>query len=188
MIDNKGYRLNVGIILSNQDHKVLWAKRLGQDAWQFPQGGIKAKENPKQALFRELYEEIGLTSKQVQVLGATKHWLSYRLPQNLIRYNQRPLCIGQKQIWYLLRLSGKESDICFNAVGHPEFEHYEWVDYWQPAKEVVYFKRKVYEAALTELEPILLQQNKLAVVRGNDKNQTTTKVMRGRVLLNYTYR
>lgn len=182
MIDNKGYRLNVGIILSDQDNKVLWAKRLGQDAWQFPQGGIKANETPKQALFRELYEEIGLTGKQVQVLGATKNWLSYRLPQNLIRYHQRPLCIGQKQIWYLLRLNSKESDICFDAVGNPEFDHYEWVEYWQPAKEVVYFKRKVYEAALAELEPILSQQ------RSVDKNQTTTKVMRGKVLLNYTYR
>jgi len=155
MIDNKGYRLNVGIVLSNQEGNVLWAKRLGQNAWQFPQGGIKVNETPKQALFRELYEEVGLTAKQVQVLGATKRWLNYRLPQNLIRYHQKPLCIGQKQIWYLLRLTGKETDIRFDKSYSPEFEQWEWVSYWKPLDEVVHFKHKVYEAALKELEPLL---------------------------------
>ena len=164
MIDNKGYRLNVGIILSNQEGNVLWAKRLGQNAWQFPQGGIKANETPKQALFRELYEEVGLTAKQVQVLGATKRWLSYRLPQNLIRYHQKPLCIGQKQIWYLLRLTGKETDIRFDKSYSPEFEQWEWVNYWKPLDEVVHFKYKVYEAALKELEPLLHKQRQARTI------------------------
>ncbi len=165
MIDNKGYRLNVGIILSNREGSgVLWAKRLGQNAWQFPQGGIKANETPKQALFRELYEEIGLTAKQVQVLGATKRWLSYRLPQNLIRYHQKPLCVGQKQIWYLLRLTGKDTDVCFDKSHSPEFDQWEWVDYWKPLSEVVHFKYKVYETALKELEPLLAKHRSTTII------------------------
>ena len=104
MIDTDGFRLNVGIILANKAGQVLWAKRVGQEAWQFPQGGIKAHETPIRALGRELHEELGLTTKQVKILGATKGWLRYRLPSHLIRYHQLPLCIGQKQVWYLLYL------------------------------------------------------------------------------------
>lgn len=155
MIDTDGYRMNVGIILANQKGQVLWAKRVGQDAWQFPQGGIKAYETPKRALFRELYEELGLTVKQVQVLGATCGWLRYRLPNHLVRHYQRPLCIGQKQVWYLLRLVTNDSQIHLNISEEPEFEQWLWVDYWYPLTEVVYFKKNVYEAALKELEPLL---------------------------------
>jgi putative (di)nucleoside polyphosphate hydrolase len=156
MIDTDGYRLNVGIILVNQVSQVLWAKRVGQEAWQFPQGGIKAHEQPQQALFRELREEVGLTTKQVRVLGATRHWLRYKLPTHLIRHHQRPLCIGQKQMWFLLQFIGKETDICFDKSDEkPEFDGWNWVDYWHPLEEVVYFKKKVYENALSELEPFL---------------------------------
>jgi len=162
MIDTDGYRQNVGIILANSAGNVLWAKRVGQDAWQFPQGGIKAHESPKQALWRELHEELGLTIKQVKILGATEGWLRYRLPSHLIRYHQRPLCIGQKQIWYLLCLSGKESKIRFDESETPEFDQWRWVNYWYPLNEVVYFKYKVYETALKELQPVLQRQTQLA--------------------------
>lgn len=155
MIDTDGYRLNVGIILTNRIGQVFWAKRVGQNAWQFPQGGIKAHEIPERALFRELHEEIGLTTKQVEILGATHSWLRYRLPNHLIRYHQQPLCIGQKQIWYLLRLIGKESDIHLDMNDPPEFDQWRWVDYWYPLNEVVYFKHKVYEMALKELLPLV---------------------------------
>lgn len=157
MIDTDGYRLNVGIILINQDGNVLWAKRVGQEAWQFPQGGIKAHETPKQAMFRELHEEIGLTARQVDVLGVTRHWLRYRLPNHLIRYHQRPLCIGQKQLWYLLKLNCTDNAICFDKNDTPEFESWYWAEYWYPLKEVVFFKRRVYESALKELQPLVLK-------------------------------
>lgn len=157
MIDVDGYRLNVGIILVNSLGQVLWAKRVGQEAWQFPQGGIKAYEEPQQALFRELREEVGLTAKHVRVLGSIKRWLSYKLPPHLIRHYQRPLCIGQRQKWYLLQFTGKESDICFNNGEKPEFDGWKWVDYWQPLNEVIYFKKTVYENALQELEPLLVK-------------------------------
>lgn len=158
MIDTDGYRQNVGIILANKVGQVLWAKRVGQEAWQFPQGGIKAHETPQRAVIRELHEELGLTTKQVEILGATKGWLRYRLPAHLIRYHQRPLCIGQKQIWYMLYLSGKDSDIRFDVSDLPEFDQWRWVDYWYPLQEVVYFKHQVYETALKELSASLQQK------------------------------
>lgn len=160
MIDTDGYRMNVGIILTNQDGQVLWAKRVGQNAWQFPQGGIKAHETPKRALFRELHEELGLATKEVDVLGATRGWLRYSLPNHLVRHHQRPLCIGQKQVWYLLRLLVGENCIRLNSDDDPEFDQWLWVDYWYPLAEVVYFKKEVYENALRELQSLLLRSKK----------------------------
>jgi putative (di)nucleoside polyphosphate hydrolase len=158
MIDTDGFRMNVGIILANQEGQVLWAKRVGQEAWQFPQGGIKAHETPRRALFRELAEELGLTATQVQILGTTRGWLRYRLPNHLIRHYQRPLCIGQKQVWYLLRLLTSEEHIRLDTSEEPELDQWLWVDYWHPLKDVVYFKKQVYESALQELEPLLRRQ------------------------------
>jgi putative (di)nucleoside polyphosphate hydrolase len=155
MIDSDGYRPNVGIILSNRQGQLFWARRIGQDAWQFPQGGIKAHETPKQALFRELWEEIGLTPEHVEILGATQGWLRYKLPKWLMRHNEQPLCIGQKQIWYLLRLDGSEKHVKLDYAEKPEFDGWRWVDYWYPLTQVVPFKRDVYDRALHELEPLL---------------------------------
>jgi putative (di)nucleoside polyphosphate hydrolase len=174
MIDTDGYRMNVGIILTNQRGQVLWAKRIGQDAWQFPQGGIKAHETPKRALFRELHEELGLTAKQVQVLGATRGWLRYRLPEHLIRYHQQPLCIGQKQVWYMLRLLANNSDIQLNTSEEPEFEEWLWVDYWYPLTEVVYFKKRVYEIALRELQNLMSPSPKKIILRPISSNNSPT--------------
>ncbi|MDH3636822.1 MAG: RNA pyrophosphohydrolase, partial [Gammaproteobacteria bacterium] len=100
MIDADGYRANVGIILCNSAAQVMWARRIGQDAWQFPQGGISADEDPRDAMYRELWEETGLKPDHVSVLGATDSWLRYKLPRRLMRRSE-PLCIGQKQMWYL---------------------------------------------------------------------------------------
>lgn len=155
VIDAEGYRANVGIILSSARGKVFWARRIGQDAWQFPQGGIRIGEEPEEALFRELHEEVGLTSTDVRILGCTRTWLRYRLPRHLIRQEQIPLCIGQKQMWYMLRLTGDETLVRFDLTEHPEFDHWRWVDYWYPVNEVVFFKRQVYRRALRELAPLL---------------------------------
>ncbi len=160
MIDNQGYRPNVGIILTNDDHKLLWARRIQQDAWQFPQGGIRQAERPIDAMFRELEEEIGLLSEHVEVLGSTRGWLRYRLPKKYIRHEQQPVCIGQKQVWFLLRLTGEEHHVRLDQNDKPEFDHWRWVDYWYPLNEVVSFKRKVYKRALNELAPLVLPQEK----------------------------
>lgn len=156
VIDSEGYRANVGIILTNQDGRLLWARRIHQEAWQFPQGGIRERETPKQAMYRELGEEIGLEPGHVQVLGSTRGWLRYRLPKRYIRHSQEPLCIGQKQIWFMLRLVGDEQHVRLDLSDKPEFDSWRWVDYWYPLSEVVSFKRKVYQKALNELAPLLL--------------------------------
>lgn len=155
MIDSDGYRANVGIILSNREGKVFWARRVGQDAWQFPQGGIDKAESPEQAMYRELHEETGLTPESVELLGCTKKWLRYRLPKRYVRRNQQPVCVGQKQIWYMLRMTGSESCFDLGLSAKPEFDNWQWVDYWKPSEEVIFFKRKVYKKALAELEPLL---------------------------------
>ena len=156
MIDSKGYRSNVGIILCNAQGHVFWAKRSRVNSWQFPQGGLEAGENPEQAMFRELSEETGLDAKHVEIIGRTRYWLRYRLPEKYIRRNSLPLCIGQKQIWYLLQLVGDETNVSLNRHRKPEFDDWQWVEYWEPLKTVVYFKRKVYRKAMMELGAYLM--------------------------------
>ena len=158
MIDSQGYRANVGIILSNREGRVLWARRLGQSSWQFPQGGIKPDETAEQALYRELHEEIGLEPEHVELIGCTQNWLRYKLPRRFIRFHSRPLCIGQKQRWFLLRLIHEER-VCLDASEKPEFDHWRWVDHEAPVNEVVSFKRNVYQRALDELIPLINNQH-----------------------------
>lgn len=145
----------MGIILSNEHGRLLWARRVGRDIWQFPQGGIKANEVPEDALYRELYEEIGLRAHQVEVMGCTRDWLRYKLPKRYLRRDSHPLCIGQKQIWYLLRLIASDEEVRLDLGEPPEFDGWRWVEYWHPLKEVVSFKRNVYRSALKELAPLL---------------------------------
>ena len=155
MVDNEGYRPNVGIVLANQVGQLLWARRAGQDSWQFPQGGIQAGESPRQAMFRELREEIGLQSHHVEIIACTQGWLHYQLPERLVRRNRQPVCIGQKQKWFLLRMKARDSEVCFHHNERPEFDSWRWVSYWYPLGQVVSFKREVYRRALLELAPLL---------------------------------
>lgn len=154
MIDTQGFRANVGIVLANTQGQLFWAKRLHDSAWQFPQGGIDAHETPEDALYRELYEEVGLSPHHVKVLGQTKDWLRYRLPERYLR-EQTPMCYGQKQRWFLLYLDEKyTADIDFTKAT-PEFDNWRWVSYWYPIGQIVPFKRRVYQQALLELMPFL---------------------------------
>lgn len=157
VVDVDGFRPNVGIMLANTRGELLWARRVGgMDAWQFPQGGIRHDETPEQALFRELNEEIGLAPEDVRILGCTRSWLRYHLPSRLVRRHQDPLCIGQKQKWFLLQMLVDDEQIRFdNSAEPPEFDHWRWVSYWYPLSKVVAFKREVYRGALKELAPCL---------------------------------
>lgn len=150
-IDEDGYRANVGIILTNGNGRLFWGGRAGREGWQFPQGGISPGESATDAMFRELNEEIGLIPDDVEMLGRTRGWLRYRLPKRFRRRHSTPLCVGQKQRWFMLRLMSPENRFRFDNTSNPEFDRWRWVDYWQPVTEVIYFKRRVYRRALEEL-------------------------------------
>lgn len=154
MIDPDGYRPNVGIILMRADGMVFWARRVNRDGWQFPQGGMNTDETPLEAMYRELEEETGLQSHHVDVLGATPGWLRYRLPRRSIRNHAKPVCIGQKQVWFLLKLNADESEVRLDMTDKPEFDAWRWVDFWYPGENVVHFKREVYVQALQLLSPV----------------------------------
>ena len=159
MIDEDGFRPNVGIIVANAAGQVLWARRYGHDAWQFPQGGIADGESPEQAMYRELHEEIGLLPQDVKILAQSRGWLRYRLPRRFIRHDKPPICIGQKQRWFLLQLVGPESHVKLDCQKPAEFDRWRWVSYWYPLDQVASFKREVYRRALKELLPRLPVQN-----------------------------
>ena len=151
MVDADGFRPNVGIVLSNNAGQVLWARRVGgQDAWQFPQGGINDNDSVEDALFRELFEEVGLGADDVEILARTQGWLHYRLPRHMRRHNTSGFQ-GQKQKWFLLRMLRSDAAVQVNATAKPEFDAWRWVSYWYPLDQVVAFKRQVYRRALKEL-------------------------------------
>ena len=151
VIDSEGFRANVGIVICNRLGQLLWAKRIKQSAWQFPQGGIKPSESVEGALFRELDEEVGLAADDVKILHCTSDWLRYHLPSHFIRHNEEPVCIGQKQKWFLLSLESDDSSVVLSRTGQPEFDAWRWVSYWYPVNQVIEFKRDIYRKALKEL-------------------------------------
>jgi putative (di)nucleoside polyphosphate hydrolase len=154
VIDPDGFRPNVGIVVANTRGEVLWARRIGQNAWQFPQGGINTGEAPEEALYRELREEIGLCPDHVELLACTRGWLRYRLPERLVRRSDNgPVCIGQKQKWFLLRMLADDDQVRMDCGDKAEFDHWSWVSYWYPLGQVVSFKREVYRRAMKELAP-----------------------------------
>ncbi len=155
MLDRDGYRPNVGIILVNHRNEVFWGKRVREHSWQFPQGGIKRGETPEQAMYRELHEEVGLQPEHVRIIGRTREWLRYEVPTQWVRREWRGHYRGQKQIWFLLRLVGRDTDVHLRATDHPEFDAWRWHDYWIPLDSVIEFKRDVYRQALDELSRFL---------------------------------
>jgi putative (di)nucleoside polyphosphate hydrolase len=148
MIDKNGYRANVAIIIINNQGRVFWAKRKNRNSWQFPQGGVSAGESSLQAMYRELHEEVGLRPDDVEVIASIRDWHKYNIPNNLLR-KKGPVCIGQKQKWFLLRLNSSERSIDLDANDIPEFDNWRWVGYWYPINHVIHFKKEVYRTALT---------------------------------------
>ena len=155
MIDRDGYRPNVGIIICNRKNEVFWGKRVKQHAWQFPQGGIDPGETPEVAMYRELHEEVGLQPQHVEILGRTRDWLRYDVPDHFIKREVRGHYRGQKQIWFLLRMVGRDTDVNLRISEHPEFDAWRWNEYWVKVDTVVEFKREVYRQALSELSRYL---------------------------------
>lgn len=159
VVDKAGYRLNVGIILVNDKEELFWGRRVGHDAWQFPQGGIVKGESAIQAMYRELKEEVGIDPNDVKVIGSTRRWLRYKLPKQYIRQGTRPLIIGQKQKWFVMRLVSHSQKIRLDLSESPEFDSWCWIKNGHPQEHVIFFKRQVYRQALKELMPLLKRKN-----------------------------
>ncbi|SFV59606.1 Adenosine (5')-pentaphospho-(5'')-adenosine pyrophosphohydrolase [hydrothermal vent metagenome] len=151
MNDENGYRYNVAIVVLNNDNKVLIAKIVNKNKWQFPQGGIDKNEEVVDAMYRELEEEIGLGKDDVSIITKTTDWLYYDIP---IKYrNQKSKVIGQKQIWFLLKLNASDNKINLTKHSEIEFDDWAWIDYWESAEKVIDFKKDVYKKALTIFQP-----------------------------------
>lgn len=137
------YRRGVGIMLLDERNRVFVAQRIDfpGDAWQMPQGGIDRGESPLAAALRELKEEIG-TDKAVPI-AETKGWLSYELPAELRGRLWRGRFRGQRQKWFLMRFTGRDSDIDL-ATEHPEFSAWKWVGPAELPRLIVPFKRRLY--------------------------------------------
>ena len=150
----KNYRKGVGMVIVNRKGQFFLGKRIGADAWQFPQGGIDEGETPEVALYRELYEETGLKKEKVEIIDISKKWLVYHIPHVFQRSNKK--YDGAMQKWFLLRFIGEDvDDINLNATEHAEFDSWKWSDRKTAIKSVIKFKKKVYESILQEFSNIL---------------------------------
>ena len=149
MIDKNGFRLNVGIILTNYNQRVFFGKRINKNVWQFPQGGLKNNESHVNGMFRELKEEIGLNKDDVVIMGKTTKWLSYEIPKSYIKGASNYK--GQKQIWFLLKFIKEDIAIDLNTTTKPEFDQWTWIKYEDAIKKTIKFKSFVYKKAYSEL-------------------------------------
>ncbi len=175
MIDTDGFRANVGIVICNKMGQVFWARRYGQHSWQFPQGGIDEGETVEQAMYRELNEEVGLTPKDVSIMNVTRNWVRYKLPKRLIRQGSNPVCIGQKQKWFLLQLDCHEKEVDVLKTGPPDFDDWRWVSYWYPIRNVVSFKRDVYRRVMKEFSGTVMNMQP----RYNNQSKQNRRRRRG---------
>ena len=149
------YRSNVGIMMVNEKGYVFVGQRLdnNQNAWQMPQGGIDAGEDPETAAYRELLEETGVKKQDVRFVASSSQWLSYDLPEDLIPILWNGKFRGQKQKWFLFKFLGEDGDINI-ATEHPEFSKWKWISKENLLKEIVPFKKSVYENVLKEFKNI----------------------------------
>ena len=152
-MDKKNYRRGVGMIIINDDGRFWLGKRIGTEAWQFPQGGIDKGEKVREAMYRELHEETGLEQDTVEILSISKRWLVYHIPHVFQRHNKK--FDGAMQKWYLLKLIDSDSKINLNASGHAEFDDWKWGDEKTAIKSVIKFKRDVYKSILKEFKDVL---------------------------------
>lgn len=149
------YRSNVGIMMVNEKGYVFVGQRLdnNQNAWQMPQGGIDAGEDPETAAYRELLEETGVKKQDIRFVASSSQWLSYDLPEDLIPILWNGKFRGQKQKWFLFKFLGEDGDIDI-ATEHPEFSKWKWIPKENLLKEIVPFKKSVYENVLKEFKNI----------------------------------
>ena len=147
----EGYRPNVAMIVINNDNKVLICRRRNTQTWQFPQGGIDPNENIQEAMYRELFEEVGLSKEDVNIIGESKKMITYDIPITLRSKVLGGKFKGQDQKWFLLKTIKDDIKINLNNEVIPEFEEFEWVSYWRALDRIIDFKKEAYRQALNEL-------------------------------------
>jgi putative (di)nucleoside polyphosphate hydrolase len=142
--DPSRYRPNVGLAVFHRTGLVFLGKRLGVTGphiWQMPQGGVDRGEDPRDAAFRELEEEIGVPPRLAKIIDVTEDWLYYDLPGG---YRRETGYLGQRQKWFAFRYLGRDADIRLDA-HTPEFSDWRWGRLDEAAELVIPFKRAVYE-------------------------------------------
>jgi putative (di)nucleoside polyphosphate hydrolase len=149
----KNYRKGVGIVIVNAKGQFFLGKRIGAEAWQFPQGGIDEGENPEESLYRELHEETGLVKDKVTIVAVSKKWLVYHIPHVYQRSNKK--YDGAMQKWFLLKLTGTNEDVNLNAVNEAEFDAWKWADRNTAINSVIRFKKAVYASIFAEFADVL---------------------------------
>ena len=154
MLDREGYRPNVGIILLNTNNEVWWGKRVREQSWQFPQGGVEAGETAVDAARRELYEETSVRS--VQFVTAMEEGIRYTFPDFILEKRKKRGIYnpGQDLYWSLFRFVGEESEINLDTA-EPEFRKYEWVTLDEAVKRAVDFKKDAYKKMAAAFKPFI---------------------------------
>jgi len=151
-LDSLPYRPCAGVVLINRDGLVFGGQRIDNPgkAWQMPQGGLDYGELPEEAALRELTEETGVSRDQVTVLGQTRDWITYELPEELLGKLWKGKYRGQEQMWFAMRFLGEDSDINI-ATETPEFSQWQWMSPAALTDAIVPFKRHVYESVFADL-------------------------------------
>jgi putative (di)nucleoside polyphosphate hydrolase len=157
--DSLPYRPCVGVVLIDARGLVFAGQRVDSPpgaapAWQMPQGGIDGDEKPKEAAYRELWEETGVTRDKVEFVGKTHGWVTYDLPPELLGRVWGGKFRGQRQKWFLFRFKGKDSDVKI-ASDHPEFSTWRWILADEMVESIVPFKRAVYEEVIRSFRAYL---------------------------------
>jgi putative (di)nucleoside polyphosphate hydrolase len=153
----QSYRPCAGIMLANRDGMIFVGKRIDNadiDAWQMPQGGIDAGEDPRSAALRELTEETGVSADLVDVLAQSADEYYYDLPEELVGKLWKGKWRGQRQHWFLMRFKGEDSDINI-ATEIAEFSHWQWIEPAQVPLLIVPFKKRLYEQVVEEFLPLI---------------------------------
>ncbi|MBT07689.1 MAG: RNA pyrophosphohydrolase [Rhodospirillaceae bacterium] len=148
----KLYRPGVGIMLINANRHIFMGRRIGVavGGWQMPQGGIDEQEDIRSAALRELYEEAGIN--KVDILEISKRWFSYELPLSMAVDPWRGKYVGQRQKWFAMAYTGRDSEINLDASGHPEFDAWEWMPPARCLQEIISFKKSLYESVFAEFD------------------------------------
>ncbi|HEY0623414.1 RNA pyrophosphohydrolase [Sphingomonas sp.] len=153
MIDRDAlpYRPCAGVMLLSRDGQVFVGQRLDStlEAWQMPQGGIDPGEDALEAAYRELWEETGVPRDAVEFVAEAPEELQYDLPDDLLGKVWKGKWRGQRQRWFLFRLTAGDEAIDI-ATAEPEFRAWRWIDPAELPHVIVPFKRELY-ARLLEL-------------------------------------